>query len=186
MYCIKHQHKYTDFHHISEEKVCDWLFKKFSHAPYGNIGQGSGHNIMTCIRVQTSNATKVTMRNIRNQTLDEHMGQFKNELPHGTCWQELMMVGLTKWKMDRRYCLEFEIHVPFQMEQQDPCSSHQIHVPFKWIHVPVTRSMFHFNRSMFRSSLSTDQYSMHSTISSKKHGEIFPPKFFSIFSIGLL
>ena len=49
---------------------------------------------------------------------------------------------------------------------------------FKWntIHVPFTRSMFHFNGSMFRSSdpcsVSMDPCSMHSTISSKKQKEI--------------
>ena len=83
---------------------------------------------------------------------------------------------LNGWWTDSPF-LEFEIHVPFRMDQQDQCSVHQIHVPFQWIHVLVTRSMFRFNGSMFCSSFSTDPCSMHSTITSKKHREIKPHAF---------
>ena len=116
-----------------------------------DTGQGSGHNKVTCSRVWTPNASKVTMGNTRDWAPDEHVGRFKNELPHGTRWQE-QTTGTTErttarpteWMMDR-LSLEFEIHAPFQMEQQDPCSismdpcyGHHIHVPFQWIHVPWT------------------------------------------------
>ena len=62
-----------------------------------DIGQGSGNNKVTCIGVGPPNATKVMMGNIGDRTSDEHVGRFKNELPHGTHRQEQKGAGLNNW-----------------------------------------------------------------------------------------
>ena len=99
-----------------------------------DIVQGSGHNKVTCIKVWTPNATKVMMGKIGDQTPDECMCWFKNELLHGTTGRP------TKWMPDRQ-----------SFRFWDPCSIsngtirsmfHSDACLFQWIHVLINRSMF--------------------------------------------